>query len=61
MDFSKSRMPEKSLRDFSGMSDLEKSILALPNHRIDIPEKIKKQTRSKKQNYDMKSAKFLIP
>ena len=69
MGFSKSQMPEKSFqvtsrrrvtwRDFSGMSDLEKSILALPNHRIDIPGKIKSQTRSKKQNYNMKSAKFL--
>ena len=49
MDFSKSQMPEKSFqvtsrrrvtwRDFSGMSDLEKSILALPTHRIDIPAK----------------------
>ena len=44
MDFSKSLMPEKSLqvtrlrlvtwKDFSGIRDLEKSILALPNHRI---------------------------
>ena len=44
MDFSKSLMPEKSLqvtrlrlvtwKDFSGISDLEKSILALPHHRI---------------------------
>ena len=49
MGFSKSQMPEKSFqvtrqsrvtwRDFSGMSDLEKPILALPTHRIDIPEK----------------------
>ena len=70
MGFSKSQMPEKSFqvtrrsrvtwRDFSGMSDLEKSILALPNHRIDIPGKIKKRMRSKKQNFSMKSAKFLI-
>ena len=44
MDFSKSLMPEKSLqvtrlrlvtwKDFSGIRDLEKSILALPHHRI---------------------------
>ena len=44
MDFSKSLMPEKSLqvtrlrlvtwKDFSGICDLEKSILALPPHRI---------------------------
>ena len=49
MDFSKSQMPEKSFqvtsrrrvtwRDFSGMSDLENPILALPTDRIDIPEK----------------------
>ena len=46
MGFSKSQMPEKSfqvtrqsVRDFSGMSDLEKPILALLTHRIDIPEK----------------------
>ena len=51
MGFSKSQMPEKffqvtrqsqvTWRDFSGMSDLEKSILALPTHRIDIPAKLK--------------------
>ena len=49
MGFSKSQMPEKSFqvtrrsrvtwRDFSGMSDMEKPILALPTHWIDIPEK----------------------
>ena len=51
MGFSKSRMPEKSFqvtrqsrvtwRDFSGMSDLEKPILTLPIHWIDIPVKLK--------------------
>ena len=49
MGFSKSQMPEKSFqvtrrswvtwRDFFGKSDLEKPILALLTHRIDIPEK----------------------
>ena len=68
MDFSRSRMPGKSFqvmsrrrvtwRDFSGMSDMEKSILALPNHRIDIPGKNKSQTRSKKQNFSMKIVKI---
>ena len=43
------RMPVKSFqvtrrsrvtwRDFTGMSDVEKPILALPNHWIDIPGK----------------------
>ena len=51
MGFSKSRMPVKSFqvtsrrrvtwRDFTGMSDLVKPILALPNHWIDIPGKKK--------------------
>ena len=51
MGFSKSQMPEKSFqvtrrsrvtwRDFSGMSDLEKPILILPIHWIDIPVKLK--------------------
>ena len=51
MGFSKSLMQEKSLqvtrqsrvtwRDFSGMSDLEKPILTLPIHWIDIPVKLK--------------------
>ena len=51
MGFSKSQMPEKSFqvtrrsrvtwRDFSGMSDLEKPILTLPIHWIDIPVKSK--------------------
>ena len=58
MGFSKSRMPVKSFqvtsqrrvtwRDFTGMSDLVKPILALPNHWIDIPGKIENQTGSKK-------------
>ena len=52
MGFSKSQMPEKSFqvtrqsqlclvtwKDFSGMSNMKKSILALPPHRIDIPGK----------------------
>ena len=51
MGFSKTQMPEKSFqvtrqsrvtwRDFSGMSDLEKPILILPIHWIDIPVKFK--------------------
>ena len=51
MGFSKSQMPEKSFqvtrrsrvtwRDFSGMSDLEKPILTLLIHWIDIPVKLK--------------------
>ena len=35
-------------RDFTGMSDLVKPILALPNHWIDIPGKKENQTGSKK-------------
>ena len=51
MGFYKSQMPEKSFqvtrqsrvtwRDFSCMSDLEKPILTLPIHWIDIPVKLK--------------------
>ena len=51
MGFSKSLMPEKSLqvtrlclvtwKDFSGIRDLEKPILTLPLHWIDIPVKLK--------------------
>ena len=49
MSFCKSRMPEKSFqvtrqsrvtwRDFSGMSDLLKPVLALQTDSIDIPGK----------------------
>ena len=56
MGFSKSRMPVKSFqvmsrrrvtwRDFIVISDLEKPILTLPNHWIDIPGKKVNQTRS---------------
>ena len=37
-----------TLRDFTGMSDVEKPILALPNHWIDIPGKYKKNNEVKK-------------